>query len=378
MQRKKSCAMRISVDASGLGRTKTGTAVYVAEILSIWNRIANNHEFVIFASDHAKAHLDGLGLDHRFRFVRAPSNRVRRVFWQQSILPLLLARLRGDVHWGTGFVLPLLSTKPMVLSVHDLTFQLFPDVHEWVKRYYFPAVIKASVRKAQAVIAVSESTREDLHRLVPASVGKTTVTLLAARSLEGHELPARAATASVDDYFLFIGTVEPRKNLGRLVTAWRSVDGVVRGGTKLLVVGAVGWMVDELVERLGTTDSISFLGHIEDAELSKLLRNAKAFVYPSLYEGFGLPVVEAMSAGVPVLTSDIGATREVAAGAAILVDPSNEDDIRSGLERLLTDADLRLTLGRLGRARSAGFSWERTAQKTLELIEQAAGRDRGQ
>lgn len=366
--------MRISIDATGLGSAKTGTAVYLEEILKVWCRATIDHEFVIFASDHAKSHLSGVGLDHRFRFVRAPSSRPRRVLWQQTVMPVLLEKLGVDVHWGAGFVLPLLSRRRMVLTVHDLTFQLFPQVHERVKRYYFPAIMKASVRKAQAIIVISESTRQDLHRLIPASVGKTSVTLLAARRMVQAERGATAPPvhAGIEDYVLFVGTVEPRKNLTRLIHAWESMSPDIRGRTQLLVAGAAGWMVGELLNRPGQSGSIRFLGHVGDAELAGLMQRAKAFLYPSLYEGFGLPVVEAMSMGVAVLTSNVGATREIAEGAALLVDPTNEESIQLGLERLLGDNDLRLALGRLGQVRAADFSWARTSEETLEVIERAA------
>lgn len=262
----------------------------------------------------------------------------------------------------------------MVLTIHDLTFQLFPQVHERIKRYYFPAIMRASVRKAQVVIVISESTRHDLYRLIPASVGKTSVTLLAARRMVDAE-PVRAAAplhAGIDDYVLFVGTVEPRKNLARLIRAWESLPPGIRGRTKLLVAGATGWLVDDLLNRRCKAESIRFLGHVDDAELAMLMRRAKAFLYPSLYEGFGLPVVEAMSVGVAVLTSNVGATREIAEGAAMLVDPTSEESIRTGLERLLGDSDLRLALGRLGQTRAAEFSWTRTSRETLQLIERAA------
>ena len=148
--------MRISIDATGLGGPKTGTAVYLTEILSVWNSESSiDHEFVLFASPMAMSHLAELDLDTRFHFVQAPAHRHVRVLWQQTMMPWHIFRLHIDVHWGTGFVLPLLSRKPMVLTVHDMTFQLFPEMHERVKRYYFPAMIKASVRKAATVIAIS-------------------------------------------------------------------------------------------------------------------------------------------------------------------------------------------------------------------------------
>lgn len=366
--------MRISIDATGLGGPKTGTSVYLAETLSVWNQDpAIDHEFVIFTSDKAWSHLAGLGLDRRFRFVQAPGHRHVRALWQQVVMPWYIARLGVDVHWGAGFVLPLISGTPMVLTVYDLTFQLFPEVHERIKRYYFPFMIEAAIGKAFAVIAISESTRADLHRLMPASRGKTTVTLLAARSVgrpEGSQA-VEEERADSGDYILFVGTVEPRKNLSRLVAAWQSLDAEIRGKTCLVIAGATGWLVDELIARMRLTDAIEFRGQVSDAELASLMRGATALVYPSIYEGFGLPVIEAMAMGVPVLTSNVGATREIAEGAAILVDPTSMHDIRAGLARLLKEPKLREHLASLGKERAATFSWARTARKTLAIIEQA-------
>lgn len=367
--------MRISIDATGLGGPKTGTSVYLTEILAAWNRDRSiKHEFVVFASPKALQHLKALELDGRFQFGSAPDNRLVRALWQQMVMPWHVNRLRVAVHWGTGFVLPLLSTRPMVVTIHDLTFQLFPAVHERIKRYYFPAMIKAAVNKARCVIAISESTRNDLHRLLPVSREKTVVTLLAARKLAGsmHDVAVPDREGIAGGYVLFVGTVEPRKNLERLIAAWQSIDPLERGGAQLVIVGATGWLVDSMLSRAGADDAIEFRGFVGDGELADLMHGAMAFAYPSLYEGFGLPVLEAMAQGIPVLTSDVGATREVADGAAFLVDPVSTSSIRDGLVRLLNDETLRRELSRRGMERAASFSWERTATDTLAVIEKVA------
>lgn len=364
--------MRVSIDATGLGRPKTGTVVYLTEILHRWNQNPKiKHEFIIFSGASGVRHLRPLGLDARFRVVRAPTPRFARIPWQQVAMPLKLAAEQVDVHWGAGFVLPLLSRKPMLLTVYDLTFQMFPGVHEFLKRYYFPAILHASVRRARAILTISKATRADLHRLLPQSRGKTTVTTLAARTLGAppKKKKTRSAPAAPGGYLLFIGTLEPRKNLERLLLAWQMLEPGLRAGIELHVVGATGWMVDKTLRRFERDGSIKFHGEVEDAELGRLLAGALGFVYPSLYEGFGLPVIEAMSLGVPVLTSKVGATREVAEGAAILVDPESVENICSGMRRLLTEASLRKKLSALGLQRASQYSWEDTAQKTLQAIE---------
>ena len=367
--------MRISIDATGLGGAKTGTSVYLAEILSAWNRDQSiTHEFLVFVTPRARQHLSVLKLDGRFRFMNAPDNRHIRTLWQQTIMAWHVQRLHVDVHWGTGFVLPLLCTRPMAVTIHDLTFQLFPSVHERIKRYYFPAMIRAAVNKAKCVLAVSETTRNDLHRLLPNSREKTVVTLLAARKFTSAMSYGEALSrgSAGGGYVLFVGTVEPRKNLERLIAAWQSIDPVDRRGVRLVIVGATGWLVDNMLSRSMSEDAIEFKGFVGDDELGYLMRGAMAFVYPSLYEGFGLPVLEAMAQGIPVLTSNVGATREVADGAALLIDPISTSSIHDGLVQLLGDEVLRSELARRGVERAASFSWERTAKDTLAFIEKAA------
>ena len=369
--------MRISIDATGLGGVKTGTAVYLTEILQVWDQCPDiAHEFIIFASPRASAYLKALGLDRRFKFIDAPDSRVIRIFWQQLVMPWHMTTLGVDVHWGCGFVLPVLSRRRMVVTIYDLTFQLFPAVHERVKRYYFPAMISAAVRKAKRVIAISESTRDDLNRLLPASRGKTDVTLLAPRAMPrtgAVSEPISAALAGSSGYLMCLGTLEPRKNLRRLLDAWLDIDHADRSGIKLVVVGVRGWMMEQLAPRHRTVDdSVVFTGFLDDADLSRLMRGAMALAYPSLYEGFGLPVLEAMSQGVPVLTGNIGATREISGAAALLVDATDVQSIKTALLQLLKDAALRERLSALGKAHAARYSWKETARQTLAILEGAA------
>lgn len=371
-------SMVVSIDATGLGRAKTGTAVYLSEILRVWNAKTDlKHRFVLFISLKTRHYFDDLGLDERFEFRFAPDNRFLRLLWQQTILPIRIFLLGCDVHWGTGFVLPLLGGCKSVVTIHDITFQLFPEVHEKSKRWYFPQMIKRAVSKAQAIIAISETTKRDLVALYPSSAQKVRVTLLAARPLTNGGDGFKGGDGAVvqkDPYILAIGTLEPRKNLMRLIRAWLSIPLAIRGRTRLLIAGAYGWMADNVQSHVSSDDAgVQFLGFVDEPELAALLENAMALAYPSLYEGFGLPVIEAMAMGVPVLTSATGATQEVAQDAALLVDPRDEREIRMGLERLIGDTEVRKELSRRGRVRAASFSWEKTAQETLAVLEQAQG-----
>jgi len=369
--------MRISIDASGLGATKTGTAVYLEEILKSWaNHSGDNIDYIVFATKRGKRHLDCLQGAPAFSFIDAPEGRGGRILWQQFSLPQLIRQMRVDVHWGAGFVVPIFSSVPSVVTIFDLTFQMLPEVHERVKRIYFPMMIRASVARARRILTISKSAAADLERLYPRAIGKTTVTLLAPRKWRHPASPRDVGfTKSEDLRFLFVGTLEPRKNLKRLLEAWGSMDAEQRRNAQLIIVGATGWMIKDALERSGAMDSVHLMGSLSDEDLAEQYTKADVFVYPSLYEGFGLPVVEAMAIGLPVLTSNVGATREIAEDAAHLVDPYSVDSIRNGLLRLLSDDDLRRQLSLKGAKRTAEFSWDRAAAETLKVLQAVAHGD---
>ena len=369
----------ISIDATALNAQRTGTVTYVTEILACVNRAPSlNYRFVLFVTRNNRHHFEVLALDDRFTLIQAPSGRLARLLWQQSIMIWHIWRSGADVHWGPTFVLPWITPCPCVVTVHDMTFDLYPQAHERTKRLYFPLMIRLAVKRAKAVLAISVNTANDLNRLVPTSQTKTLVTWLAATPVQCLKEPSLSALLPVEPPFvLSVGTLEPRKNLPRLLEAWQQLSAEQRRGHRLLVVGATGWLVGDMAARVGDDASVVFAGHVSDDQLAACLQAATSFVYPSLYEGFGLPVLEAMAAGVPVLTSGVGATLEVAGDAALLVDPESVPEIREGLLRLLADGQLRAQLTKAGRARAAQFSWQQTTEKTLAAIVQAIGQRSG-
>lgn len=363
----------IAVDATGFGRHKTGTAVYALEILRVWNADKNlTARFHIFISPKTRPYFEELNLDSRFCFHFAPDDRGLRSIWQHLVLPFKVSRLACDVLWGTSFIVPLLALRPCVVTIHDMTFCTLPAVHERMRRWYFGTVVGSSIAKARVILCVSETTRNDVARLYPSAGEKLKVTLLGPRVFSGKILGSLEQGAEKPPYVLAIGTLEPRKNLPRLLRAWHALAPSVRGDTRLYVAGSDGWMMGDLKEQRSTDDSsVEFLGHVEEGRLWGLLQGALFLAYPSLYEGFGLPVIEAMSLGVPVLTSGVGATAEVAGGSACLVDPMDEDSIAAGLARLLLSGALRERLIVAGRERARSFSWQRTADLTFRALKAA-------
>lgn len=367
---------KIGIDATWLGQSKTGTTVYLLEILNCWNKNKELHNsFVIFRPISSALHFEELRLDERFIYVNSPEDRHIRIFWQQLTMAKLLKDMAIDVHWGAGFVLPLFVNCPMVVTIHDLTFHKYPEAHERIKRIYFPYMIRKSVSKSMAILTISESSRDDLCELFPQASRKTHVTKLAARSLLEETFfqseSVLPSGLSKNSYFLFVGTIEPRKNLSRLLQAWSHLDSELRGELKLVIVGLTGWMVDEVLDAISDGDKygVVYLDYVSDTKLKTLLKGALALVYPSLYEGFGLPVIEAMSLGVPVITSDIGATREIGRGVAELVDPLSIRAIQDALTKIATMPEFRDQLSKLGKVRAGSFSWGSVASDTLSVLE---------
>jgi alpha-1,3-rhamnosyl/mannosyltransferase len=267
--------------------------------------------------------------------------------------------------------------QPVVATVHDVTTKLFPAWHFWANRLLHRRRLAWIRRHATRVIIDAEATRADTAAVLGVRGDRLDMVPLA----RGDAAPRDAGPADVhrrfglgdEPYVLFVGTLEPRKNLVRLVEAFHCLPSDL-GVVRLVLAGPWGWRGRELRTALRRPDArrpIVVTGPVDEATLCGLYAGAHVFAYPSLYEGFGLPVLEAMAARVPVLTSAGGACGELAGSAALLVDPYSVEAIATGLERLLRSADQRGRLAELGSLREREFSWARTATATLEVYRRA-------
>jgi len=282
-----------------------------------------------------------------------------------------------DVFHGTNFLAPPCRRAHAVITVHDLAFLSHPD--EAPVEHHYERYVRAAADRAARVIAVSEATRRDVIDLLGVPPERVHVVPEGAP----RELPALPPTefgaflrrlGIPDRYLLFVGTVEPRKNLARLVRAYVRAADDLPGGTALVLAGRPGWhMAGTLaaVRKARRSRPVILTGFVPERVRNSLLAGALAFVYPSLHEGFGLPVLEAFAAGTPVLTADSSALPEVAGDAAIAVDPRDEAAIRDGLIRIAGDEPLRHSLAERGRARARLFTWDRAAEETLRVYEAA-------
>ncbi len=303
-----------------------------------------------------------------------------RAVWMQLVLPLVLRRLRPDLVHYTNFLAPLAGGGPYVVTVHDMSLTLFPHYHTLKKRLLTASLVPACARNAELVISPSESTRRDVVRLLGIQADCVKVIPHAAGP-EFKPTPDRGpAYALVGDapYLLYVGTIEPRKNLVRVLRAFGRVAAALPDH-RFLIVGQPGWLYEDVLreaQRPELQGRVVLAGYIAEDLLPALYSSADAFVYASLYEGFGFPVIEAMACGAPVITSQTSSLGELAGDGALVVDAESEDALSEAMRAVCSDTRLRVELGRRGRARASEFSWERTGRETAAAYGEALDRFR--
>lgn len=330
--------------------------------------------------------MPGLPASDRLSVCRAHRpfhSRVTRIAWEQAVLPGRAERDGADILHAPGYIAPLLTRLPVVLTVYDTIALRFP---EWSKRantLHYRLLLPASLRKAAAILVPSETTRRDLCRVSPRSEPRIRVIPLGVSpSFFAAQAPDRVAAlrerlALPPRFILFVGQQEPKKNLAGLLEAFALLKREGHVPHQLVIVGRRGWRTAPLqraIQRLGLDDETRVTGFLPEHDMPLLYAAADLFVFPSLYEGFGLPPLEAMACGIPVVASDRGALAENLAGAACLVSPEDPPALSEAIRSVLGKRELYNALVQSGRERASGFSWQRTVRETERVYHDAAGR----
>ncbi len=377
--------MRIAVDYTAAARQRFGVGRYARELIRAVLAQDAPHEYVVMTGTaglgerwrREKAHLRHLAAhpQHlRFRDLPLDDEWMARL-WQRLRLPLPAEWLTGpvDLFYSPDFVLPPLrrGTRSM-LTVHDLSFLRHPEAFTPALRDYLRTVVPRSVARADIVLADSEATRRDLIALLDLPPERV-VTLYPGLSAGFTPTPGpdergrlrRRYGVGGRPYILAVGTVQPRKNYVRLMAACDALA----DEAELVIVGQRGWLADPILAEAARRPHVRMLGFVEDDDLAALYRQAVALAFPSLYEGFGLPPLEAMACGTPVVASTASSVPEVVGDAALLLDPTEISAWSEALARLLHDEALRARLRRAGLARARTFSWERAARRWLAVAQ---------
>jgi glycosyltransferase involved in cell wall biosynthesis len=367
--------MRIGIDATTVARQPAGVGNYIVRLVRALAEEQTSHEFTVFVTPDGQAAFEELP---SIRIVPiALRGTALRTAWEQAFLPALVRRERLDLLHSPHYTMPLRLSVRSVVTFHDMTFVTHPEWHVRSKRLFFPLMMRWSAHRATHLIANSHSTRGDLMRVLGVPPERVTAIPFGAapeyRPMPPAEVKAVAERYGLEAgrYILYVGVLEPRKNIARLVSAFARIAGEVPGAV-LALGGKKGWMYDQIFEqvrRSGLGDRVRFLGYVKERDLPALYTGARVFAYPSYYEGFGFPVLEAMQCGTPVVTSNVSSLPEVAGDGALLVDPEDEAGLACALLRLVREEPLRQGLTRRALARAAQFSWSRCARQTLEVYE---------
>jgi len=364
--------VHVALNALLLSRAQSyrsgGISRVIYHLLAEYARDARGHTFDVFVPEVPDARLVG----SRLRYVSAGASTVRpslRIAWEQARLPGALKRAQPDLLHGLAYALPVAWSGPSVVSIYDLSFLHFPHAFKVANRIYLTATSRAAARRARRVLTISDSTRRDIVRLLKVPQERVEVIYPAAeerfRVLAEDEVEAFRRARDLPEAFIFaVGTLEPRKNMVGLLHAYARLE---RPRPPLYIGGGSGWRfspIFDTVRQLDLVDQVTFPGFIPEDELPLWYNAARLFVFPSLYEGFGLPVLEAMACGTPVISSNAASLPEVGGSAVALVEPRDTEQLARQMQRVFDDAQARKEMRAAGRIQASRFNWRAFADAT--------------
>lgn len=373
--------IRIGIDISRTIEESTGVGYYAKNLVHALAKVDSENEYILygifydcFPRGWKRADIPKTG-NFRLHQKNFPSWWVDRK-WKN--FRKYKEKLFGgvDVLHSTAFTMPLVSKLKVVVTIHDLSIFIYPQHHTEANYQFVTRNVHQAARQASFIIADSENTKREIRRFLHFPEEKIEVVYLAAGDIFNRKCSGDSLSQIKDKYkikkgyFLSVGSMEPRKNLGRALVAFKALIEMKKADYQFVITGGKGWKNEafyNLIRKLDIDEHLVFTGYVPEEDLPPLYQGADVFVYPSLYEGFGLPVLEAMTSGVPVITSNTTSLPEVAGDAAILVNPMEVFEIYEAMEALATKPQLREELKVKGEEQSRRFSWEKTAHQTLEI-----------
>lgn len=379
--------MNIGIDCRALQDSFiAGIGYYINYLLHNLAKIDNKNRYILLYNSFRKSFLKGAP-KYEYENFRHVMFRIPNIFFS-TISGTMLSRLIPtesltgpiDIFHATNFLVPYVKYAKIILTIYDLSILKFQRFHPLKRRFVFSkSRLYYSAKNCHRIITCSEATKQDIVDILKVKPEKIKV-IYGAISPEFKELDSNEVIQEAmkryslpEKYIIFVGTLEPRKNVARLIKAFKKIKDRIKEKYKLILIGGRGWYYKDIfatINRLGLDDSVVYLDYVTRKDLPPILNGAEAFVYPSIYEGFGLPPLEAMACGVPTLVSDLSCFPEVFGDSALKVNPYSVNDIADGIYRILTDENLREVLRQKGLERARGYSWEKTARETLTLYNQ--------
>lgn len=355
-----------------------GIGTYIRNLVRALAEIDRENRYVLLVRPQDRDHLPDLPDTFRLAVESAPVYSLREL----AALSWQLYRLKLDLYHSTHYVLPAIVQSRVVVTIHDIIHLLYPEfLPSSLAFLYAQRMIRRSLNRGDRIIAVSQNTRADLMEYFEVDGAKIEVVYNGVEDrfrqrLSEDELQLHLRQLGIArPYLLFVGNPKPHKNLVNVVQAYARARRMAQFDAPLVCVGDRGGAAEAKIRQraqyLGVADRVLLLGHVADEVLPAVYQGAELFLYPTLYEGFGLPAVEAMASGVPVITSNTSALKEIAEGYAHLVDPLDVDGMAKAISRCMADPEHRASLAKLGQRRAEDFRWDATARRTLEIYRSA-------
>ncbi|MHB1651899.1 MAG: glycosyltransferase family 4 protein [Desulfitobacteriaceae bacterium] len=361
--------MNILIDVASMTAVKSGIGYYTANLIQSLPKLSNKHSYTLLYSEN----MPTVDLPANVQLMEA-----KRWLWRVLPIDFLDISKKFDLYHEPNYMLrPFRNIR--VVNVYDMSYRLYPQYHP-SRRVAMLRFFEGRMKRANRIITVSKNAKQEIIGLLKVDADKVVVTYpgvserfhtLNVSDVQGVDV--RQYYNLPENFILYVGTIEPRKNLIRLLEAYSRVKATIGNtGVKLVLAGGKGWLNEEIYQRvqeLKLTNDVIFTGYIMDEHLPTVYNMALAFVYPSLYEGFGLPPLEAMACGVPVITSKVSSLPEVVGDAGILIDPYNVDELSDAILLVVSSTELRKSLSDKGIKQASLFTWEKCARETLTVYE---------
>lgn len=366
--------MKVAVHGSHLCQEREdGNQTYILNLFRTIRDIDTANQYTFYYNKPTNKKVEALNFEHKIH--QAP------FMWTQLVFPFLLRQDKPDVLFMPIQMLPFLKSRRQksVVTIHDLAFLLYPETFPAKDAFLHKLYVREAITKADHLIAITEATKQDIIKFYKTDPAKITVVYhgvdkdrfrLIQKGEENLVVNVKTKYNITKPYILYIGNVQPRKNIQGLIKAYQKLRSTTDHNYQLVIAGAKAWLVEDVMKEIGENyrEDIIFTGRFQDEELAPLLWGANLFVLPSLYEGFGLPILEAMACGVPTLVSNTPSLVEVGGEAALSFDPHSIDDMAKVLDNVISNPDLRTKMREKGLKRAAEFSWNRCAQETINVI----------
>lgn len=377
--------MRIGIDFTSASRERAGIGRYARELVRALARLDPANRYALFVPRDAYPDLLAYDWSENFALKRGPlTERYFATLWHRARIPLPIETFIGacEVLYSPDFLLPPTRARRTLVTVHDLSYVRLPDCFPKPLLNYLNRAVPRALDRADVILADADSTRQDLNEVyhIPLEKIRTLYSGVDARfraDTSGESNAAVQALTHGAPYLLAVSTIQPRKNYARLIQAFAKLVTEYQlpiSNLQLIIAGGRGWMYEDILaapERCGIRDRVLFPDYFSDADLPALYAGATLFVYPSLYEGFGLPIAEAMACGTPVVTSNASSLPEVAGDAALYFDPRDVDAMAAQIHLALSDSALRADLRAKGLAQAKKFSWDKSAKELLGYLTQS-------